>query len=69
MVPKSDLQSFYEEYRTRMEDLYHHYDKTVDVDEKQKLFHELEGMVYILSMLSERFELNPLHYTDPHQAK
>lgn len=59
MVTKNEIQAFYEEYKIRVEDLYHHYDKTMDIVEKQKLFHELEGMVYILSMLRDRFELIP----------
>ena len=60
MIKKEELQSFYNEYQEKIDDLYYQYIENGEQEERQKLHREIEGMIYVLDSLRERFDLAPL---------
>jgi len=60
MIKKEELQSFYNEYQEKINDLYYQYEANGEQEERQKLHREIEGMIYVLDSLRERFDLAPL---------
>jgi len=60
MIKKEELQSFYNEYQEKINDMYYQYEANGEQEERQKLHREIEGMIYVLDSLRERFDLAPL---------
>jgi len=59
MIEKEELQSFYSEYLKKIDDLYYQYEVKSEQEDRQKLHCEIEGMIYVLDSLRERFDLAP----------